>query len=291
MMRNLFAVIVIAAIVILLEVWRELHRFVVTEYQIESPKLGSDMSEKKIVFLSDLHNHEYGKNNCELVEKIRDAKPDLILVSGDMLVGKPAHSSERAATFMKQLPEIAPVYYANGNHEQRMRENQKKYGDEYWKYKEELDKAGIIVLENDVCRINWGEKKVAIYGLEIPIECYFRTKRYRLQGEDVATCLGEPDMGEYNILLAHHPEFAPLYKDWGADLILSGHLHGGIARIPGIGGVISPQAGLFPKYSGECRLEGNTSIVVSKGLGTHTINLRFWNPAEMIVLHIKGKNL
>lgn len=291
MLRNLLIIFIIAAIIILLEVWRELHRFVVTEYRIESAKLGADMKEKRIVFLSDLHNHKYGENNCELVGKIREAKPDLILVTGDMLVGKPGHSSAVAAAFMAQLPEIAPVYYANGNHEQRMRENPEKYGEEYWIYKKKLDEAGIIFLENDVCHAVWDGKKVSIYGLEIPIACYFRTRRYRLKGADVTERLGEPDAEAYNILLAHHPEFAALYKKWGADLILSGHLHGGVARIPGIGGVISPQAGLFPRYSGECRCEGNTNIVVSKGLGTHTINLRFWNPAEMIVLYINGKNL
>ena len=80
-----------------------------------------------------------------------------------------------------------------------------------------------------------------------------------------------------------------LYKTWGADIILSGHIHGGVIRIPFIGGVISPQFRLFPKFSGEYKKQGNTSMIVSKGLGTHTIKVRFMNPAEIVVLHINGE--
>ena len=72
-------------------------------------------------------------------------------------------------------------------------------------------------------------------------------------------------------------------------MILSGHLHGGIIRVPGLGGVISPQMGLFPKYSGSLYREEDTRIVVSKGLGTHTVNIRLFNPAELIVLHVRGE--
>ena len=288
MRKYIFTAIVIVGILVLWEIWRELRRFVVTEYEIVSPKLKKDMAEKRIVFLSDLHNHEYGEKNAELVKAVREAKPDLILVTGDMLVGKPGHSAEKAIAFMKQLPEIAPVYYSNGNHEQRMRECPEKYGDVYRIYKHKLEEAGVVWLENEACLTTWDDVKVRIYGLEIPIESYFRTRRYHPSAEDCFARLGHPKSEEYNILMAHHPEFADEYRKWGADLILSGHLHGGIMRLPVLGGVISPQAGLFPKYSGACYQEKDCHIVVSKGLGTHTINIRIWNPAEMIVLHIKG---
>ena len=101
--------------------------------------------------------------------------------------------------------------------------------------------------------------------------------------------LGKVDDTKYQVLLAHNPPYMQAYCKWGADLILSGHLHGGVVRLPGIGGVISPQFHLFPKYSGELTVEGETSIVVSKGVGTHTFKVRFLNPAEIVVLHIKGK--
>ena len=101
--------------------------------------------------------------------------------------------------------------------------------------------------------------------------------------------MGKKDSTNYQILLAHNPMYAETYLEWGADLILSGHLHGGIVRIPGLGGVVSPQFRLFPKYSGEHTEKNGKSVVVSKGLGTHTIKIRFLNPAEVVVLHLSGK--
>ena len=86
--------------------------------------------------------------------------------------------------------------------------------------------------------------------------------------------------------MAHNPSYVKEYVEWGADLILCGHLHGGIVRIPGLTGLITPALEWFPKYSGDLYYEGDKVIVVSKGLGTHTINLRFLNPAEVVVLHV-----
>ena len=82
------------------------------------------------------------------------------------------------------------------------------------------------------------------------------------------------------------PAYMDAYKKWGADLILSGHLHGGLVRCPGIGAVVTPQGFLFPKYSGEMRREGEQTIVVSRGLGSHTINIRLFNMPEVIAIEV-----
>ena len=108
--------------------------------------------------------------------------------------------------------------------------------------------------------------------------------------EKMTEIMGTPESDAYRILMVHQPDFAPVYLDWGADLVLSGHLHGGIVRIPGIGAVMSPQLRLFPKYSGgDYKEAGEKRVIVSKGLGTHTINLRLFNPAEMIAIRLKGE--
>ena len=107
--------------------------------------------------------------------------------------------------------------------------------------------------------------------------------------EQIEERIGKADIAKYQILLAHNPIYTDTYLKWGADLVLSGHLHGGIVRIPGLGGVITPQFRLFPKYSGELTVKDGKSVVVSKGLGTHTIRIRFLNPADVIVLHFQGK--
>lgn len=282
--------IAVAAIYICVEIYKELHHFRTIIYQIETDKLKKTDGTLKVAFLSDLHNHEYGVENEELLDAIRSVSPDYIIAGGDMLVGrKGRHSLTVAETFMKKLVEIAPVYAANGNHEQRMHEFPERYEYAYEDYKECLEDAGVKWLINERVMVKWGESKLEISGIELPMDCYRRPRKKWLQLEDVESRMGVCNKECYQILLAHHPDYAKVYREWGADLTLSGHLHGGVARLPILGGVISPQAGLFPKYSGDCYEVDGGNIVVSKGLGTHTINIRFWNPAELIVLHINGK--
>ncbi len=285
-MKYLLIVLVVAAILVLLEIWRELHCFQVTEYVIESQKL-SGCREKKIVFLSDLHNHMYGKENQRLIEKIKEISPELILVGGDMLIGKRTSSYEPAMKTVKALLKIAPVYYAHGNHEQRMKEFPDVYNlYAYREYQKELKEAGVRFLENESVK----EGNFRITGLEIPLKCYLHCRKGVLEPDEITSRIGACDKESFQILLAHHPSYMEEYKRWGADLILSGHYHGGVVRIPGFTGMITPAFEIFPKYSGDIYREGDTAIVVSKGLGTHTVNVRFLNPAELVVLRLRGKN-
>lgn len=275
-------VIVIIVFIIILEMYRELHTFQVTEYEVVSPALKGLEKEKRIVFLSDLHNHVYGEDNEKLFQAIRDAKPDMILIGGDMLVGKKGVSYEPAKDFVVRLPEIAPVYYANGNHEQRMKEELKEYH-------KTLEEAGIHFLENATEDLELDGVPVHITGLEIPSRCYTHFRTRPMKTEEITGRVGKRKKDGYQILLAHNPAYVREYRQWGADLILCGHLHGGMVRLPFIGGVIAPSFELFPKHSGEMRQEGGTAVVVSKGLGTHTIHIRLFNPAEVIVLKLTGE--
>lgn len=278
----------ILLVIIFAEGMREVHTFKVTHYRIRSSKLKNLKRERKVIVLSDLHNYSYGKHNRRLLEAIRTENPDLIFITGDMLVGKAGISPETAERLVGQLPEICETYYANGNHEQRMKENAEAYGTVFVQYKNKLEKKGVHFLENEKVQMEWDGQAVDIFGLEIPADCYTKFQKTELRCDDIISKIGKTDQSKYEILLAHNPAFAQVYMDWGADLILSGHLHGGIVRIPFLGGMISPQAKLFPKYSGEMTVEGERTIVVSKGLGVHTIKFRFLNSAEMIVLHIGG---
>ncbi len=281
------AIIVIAGLLCLMEARRELHYFKVTHDVVKSPKLNGLESEKRVVFLSDLHNKVYGSNNETLLEAVRQVCPDLILIGGDMLIGKKGCTFRPALDFVLKLPEICPVYYANGNHEQRMKEHPGEYGNVWETYRRELVQAGVHLLENERISVYLGEQKIQITGLELPEKTYCKFNRYPINKTDLEHCVGKGDDSVFQILLAHNPVYFKAYKEWGADLVLSGHLHGGIIRLPGIGGVITPQVILFPKYSGEMTVEEGHTIIVSRGLGTHTVNLRFLNEAELIVVHLK----
>lgn len=268
---------------------RELFTFKITHYEITSDKLHGLKDERTIVFLSDLHSNRYGKDNSRLLDAIRRQKPDFILIGGDMLVGKKRSSTKIAEDFVEQLTAICQVYYANGNHEQRMKLDSYKYGDKYQEYKLHLEQLGVRFIENNHIDCSWDGSQIQIYGLEIPSTAYKKYRKSAVSKEKIEKLIGQADEHKYQILLAHHPMYMESYIQWGADLVLSGHLHGGVVRIPGLGGVITPQLCLFPKYSGELTVEGDTTVVVSKGLGTHTIKIRFMNPAEVVVLHVRGR--
>ena len=265
---------------------REIVTFKVTHYDIKSEKLNKSNHERKIVFISDLHNNRYGKNNEKLFDAVKEHNPALNLVGGDMLVGKANIPSKVAEDFVSKLMEICPVYYANGNHEQRMKVYPETFGTAFQEYKDRLIKSGVTFVENENVDFNWDGCQVKIHGLEIPVKYYKKFCKQTLPVDVVREQIGEPELNCYNILLAHNPTYVSTYLEWGADLILSGHFHGGVVRIPKLGGIITPQWHMFPKYSGELTKENEKYVVVSKGLGAHTLKIRFLNPAEIVVLHI-----
>lgn len=280
----IIGILVAAVLLVFAEMYRELHTFRVTRYRVASPKL---TGEKTWVFLSDLHNQVYGENNCKLIDAVKNESPDLILIGGDMLVGKNGHSYEPALACVKELVKIAPVYYANGNHEERMKLKPEKYDQSYALYREKLLEFGVHLLENESTVLS-DDSKVRLTGLEIPLECYTHLKRREMPGGAIKERIGNRDPEAFQVLLAHNPSYMKEYLAWGADLILSGHLHGGMVRIPRIGGVIGPDFVLFPKYSGEMRRVGGQTVIVSKGLGTHTIHIRLFNPAEIVVMSLNN---
>lgn len=271
----------------LIEMIRELRDFRVTKYRICSQKLNGIKREKKIIFLSDLHNRMYGEENERLLESIRNQHPDLILIGGDMLVRKDGNFYDKTVHFLAKLPGICPVYCANGNHEQKLKELPDKYEQSYEEYKKALTASGIHMLENASETVKLDEVPVKLSGLEIPLGAYARFGKKELSLKEITDRIGEHG-DDYQILLAHHPGYMKEYLTYGADLILGGHYHGCVVQLPWIGGVISTNFTLFPKYSGGIYQEGEQTAVVSRGLGTHSVPLRLWNWPELIVLELSG---
>ena len=283
-------ILIIVAVFIeycLIEMIRELRDFRVTKYRICSQKLNGIKREKKIIFLSDLHNRMYGEENERLLESIRNQHPDLILIGGDMLVRKDGNSYDKTVHFLAKLPGICPVYCANGNHEQKLKELPDKYEQSYEEYKKALTASGIHMLENASETVKLDEVPVKLSGLEIPLGAYARFGKKELSLKEITDRIGEHG-DDYQILLAHHPGYMKEYLAYGADLILGGHYHGCVVQLPWIGGVISTNFTLFPKYSGGIYPEGEQTAVVSRGLGTHSVPLRLWNWPELIVLELSG---
>lgn len=284
-MNVLITIIGIAALLLFWVILFDSNRFVVKRHTVTDGRIKKDF---RAVVLSDLHNKQYGKNNEALLAAIRSQKPDIVLIAGDILTAKKNASMEPAVVLLRELAREYPVYYGNGNHEHRLKLYPKIYGDMADRYAEALREMGIEPLVNS--HVSLPEYGVSIYGSEIH-ERYFKRFRREKMGEGyLPGLLGRTDQNMYTVLLAHDPDYFPRYASWGADLVLSGHVHGGVARVPFWGrGVISPALLPFPKYDGGIFRQGNATMVLSRGLGTHTIPIRVFNPAELWVVEFRAE--
>ncbi len=285
----IFLIIIFIAYVI----WQyfELKKFKITTYTLS---VAGDDDYRNLalignfVVLADLHNQVYGKANEPLLEAIDKINPDFVVVAGDMLIGEPNANMDPAIDFMKKLAARHKVYYGNGNHEYRLRIYPDKYGDMYDRYMDALKDTGIRFLLNDSVELNLKGNTISITGLELDRMYYKRLGKVIMPQDYMSRELGDRKRG-YNILIAHNPEYFEQYAKWGADLTLAGHYHGGIVRLPRIGGVISPKLRLFPKYSGGIYKKGTARMIVSCGLGMHSFPIRIWNRAELVVVNLAGK--
>ena len=278
--KVLIIFIVILLVVCLVSIWHASTHFHKVFYRLSSDKISKPV---KFVVLTDLHDQKYEKDNADLLKAIDAEKPDAVLVAGDMLT--PLDDREKTAeSFLGRLAEKYRIYYGLGNHEAKMKWNREKFGNLYETYLEELGEHGIKVLVNDYLQME--EAPIRIYGLDIAEIYYRRFKQVPMADDYLDRKLGQADGEFYNSLLAHNPMYFENYAKWHPDLVLSGHVHGGLVRLPFLGGVIAPNLHLFPKYDGGMFKKGDSSMVVSRGLGIHSIEFRMWNPAEVVVIEI-----
>lgn len=278
------AVIIVICIIIMI---RDINRFVVKRYELESDKISKDIC---FVVVSDLHNKSFGKDNYKLINAIDNLNPDYVLITGDILTGNRLVSYKPALEFIRRLSRKHKVIYGLGNHERRSEEFLDHDSNRYETYISKVREAGATVLVND--RYFLEDYNIYVYGIEIELKYYSKFRKKKMPSDYITSLLNTCDPDQYNIMLAHNPDYFEEYASWNPDLVLSGHVHGGIARLPLLGGVISPSYRLFPKYDGGLFKEKSSTMILSRGLGTHTLPVRFLNPGELPVVYIKkGKEL
>lgn len=260
----------------------DMNRFVVRKYTFSSDKVKKEIT---FAFLSDLHDKKYGKNNSKLLDAIDKVKPDALLVGGDMIVASPEETNTNAKELMNTLAQKYTVYHGMGNHEYRSDLYREKYGEMYDEYSKPLMERGVIFLRNKAALL--AEHNIEIRGVEIDRKYYKRFTVRHMDDSYMEEILGKNEGTHYEIFLAHNPDYFKQYKDYGADLTLSGHVHGGLVRMPFLGGIASPAVRFFPKYDGGLFTKEKSNMVVSRGLGTHTLPVRIFNPAELVVIHLK----
>ena len=269
--KKILILILIIIILIPFCLYQNKH-LVITTYTYESEKLGADLDGYRIVQISDLHNAEFGKENKKLLETIRSCSPDIIVITGD-LVDSNHTNVERAVAFVKEAVKIAPVYYVTGNHE-------------YWLDLSENEQmmqgilaAGAYDLDDEAVRIEKGDSSFMLAGLD----------DQHLSDETLKNLLQE-QKNELSIVLAHEPQYLQNYANAGADLVLTGHAHGGQIRLPFVGGIVAPDQGFLPEYTSGQYNSADTEMIVSRGLGNSIIPVRLFNYPEVVCVELRCKN-
>lgn len=245
--------------------------FGTTFYRVESSKILNDV---RIVLLTDLHNHEYGTGNLELVNKIKDLEPDIIAMAGDMVV-KDNPDTSVVTDLCSQLLEIAPVYYSMGNHEGEMIYNYNIPLDS------ELKELGVTVFYNDSVDVDINGNQFRIGGVGTSPEDFEEYSESFVEDFEKTE--------DFKLLLAHYPSlFYDCMADADIDLALSGHFHGGQIQVPGLGGLFAIPFDLLPEYcDGIFTLQENGKLVVSRGLGDSSIIPRINNKPELVVVDLR----
>jgi len=279
--RKLWVAGVLAGLVLLVLIICD-SRLKTEYYTVESDKLSAPV---RIALLTDLHSCKYGKNQKNLIETVQEQNPDIVLLGGDIFDDKGSY--DNAELTVKQLAEQYPCYYVTGNHE-------------YWGYDSAtildiVKNCGVTILAGECETITLNGQMINICGVNDPdAEVYLaegEPVELQLERADEAAKEAEMAVGEeiFTVLLSHRPELYEIYQNYGFDLVLSGHAHGGQWRIPGVlNGLYAPHQGLFPEYAGGRYDYAGGTMIVSRGLARESTPVpRIFNRPELVIVDIK----
>ena len=252
-----------------------------TEYRVESEKIPEAFDGFRLVQLSDLHGCTSPRNVRRLLGLIHGAAPDAVLLTGDM-----ADRQDRDYTALfglfRTLCARYPVFFVSGNHEQELTGARRRM------FYQGMAEQGVRILDSASTEITRNGEKLRLYGLRLPLRYYRRRdRRPKLNAEKIRGFLGPCGGDAYPVLLAHTPFPFEAYAQWGAELTLSGHVHGGMIRLPHFGGLLSPERRFFPRYSGgmyESETAVGRKMIVSRGLSK---GARLGNRPEVAVVTLR----
>ena len=245
----------------------------ISRYEVKSQKLPESFDGFKIVQLSDLHGAEFGEDGMELVEKVKELEPDIIALTGDFVTdeGNLAAVKKLAG----RLTELCPVYFVSGNHE---------FGSGLAvKVRNILERAGVKYLSNEYLTISRGEDEILLGGVEDPL-----AYADMLSPDELAQKMNDAAPDAFKILLGHRNYWMTEYPELPVDLIFCGHAHGGLIRIPGVGGLIGTDRRLFPDFDAGEYNNGRYTLIVSRGLGNSVPIPRIFNRPEIVCVELSS---
>ncbi len=256
--------------------WYFENKTIVTEtFVLPSARLPAAFDGFRVVSLADLHGKSFGEGNEKLIAAVRDARPDLIAIDGDLADADTDLDVIRALA--PELVRLAPVCYVTGNHEWAMPEREALFSI--------LEEAGVTLLRNDYRPLERAGQVLIVAGVDDPNGPRDQKTPERLT-EEIRAAHGDP----YILLLAHRNDQLDRWAALSLDAVLAGHAHGGAVRLPGVGGLIGPGGTFFPDYTAGLYREGRTALLVSRGLGWSAAPLRLFNRPEVAVAVLQTVN-
>lgn len=243
----------------------------ISRYEVASQKLPESFDGFKIVQLSDLHGAEFGEDGMELVDKVGSLEPDMIALTGDFVTDEGDLAAVKKLA--GRLTELCPVYFVSGNHE---------FGSGLAvKVRNILERAGVKYLSNEYLTINRGDDEILLGGVEDPL-----AYADMLSPDELAQKMNDAAPDAFKILLGHRNYWMTEYPELPVDLIFCGHAHGGLIRIPGVGGLIGTDRRLFPDFDAGQFNNGRYTLIVSRGLGNSVPIPRIFNRPEIVCVEL-----
>lgn len=252
-------------------------------YTFSSKEIPQSLSGYKIAHISDYHNRKSKMINDSVLESLRAESPDIIVFTGDA-VDSENPDFKQSLSFMKSLQDIAQVYFVTGNHEHRLSLTHSK---DYNAFISDIENVGVEILSGSTVEISGKDgKSIYLHGI---IDPYFtECKPFEIDKATEDLC-SELSLNEgYNILIAHHPEQMDVYERYGFDLVLAGHAHGGQVTIFGKPIKAPDQSGI-PRYSQGLYEEGNTKMVISRGIGYSVFPVRVFCSSQLVYIELKSQ--
>ncbi|MGN1002025.1 MAG: metallophosphoesterase [Oscillospiraceae bacterium] len=248
-------------------------RLVTTEYAVASPRLPAAFDGFRVVQFSDLHGREFGEGNARLLKKVAAAEPDLIALTGDLA----DENTDLAVidTLLDALTDIAPVYYVSGNHEW--------WAGNLGELEELFEAHGVRYLRNEYVLLEREGESIVLAGVEDP-----NGYSDMMRPDELVDIINKSRPDAFTVLLGHRNYWVEEYPDLEVDIILCGHAHGGIVRLPFLGGLLGTDRSFFPAYVDGMTASGRYQMIVSRGLGGSVPIPRFLNNPEIVVLTLQA---
>ena len=243
------------------------------QFVLYSERLPEAFDGFRVVELADLHGKAFGEDQGALLAAVAEAEPDLIAICGDLV--DDGSDLQAMADLAGRLVEIAPTAYVSGNHEWALEDPRGFFA--------MLEEAGVTVLRNTFCRLSLGEAGIILAGVDDPNGPYDQKTPEEVV-EEIRAGGGDP----YILMLAHRNDQLERWSSLAVDVVLTGHGHGGVIRLPGVGGLLGTDRELFPEYTAGLYEQGRTRMIVSRGLGSSGIGVRLFNRPHLPVIVLRS---